>query len=159
MKCFFAYKTHLIIIVSHNLLSTVNILHTLNLDTTRSQIASIVKVKIANFKCTGLMLRTLANPIYIYYRRCDYVLLSALSFLNDCPLHAFIKIGFHACTITCMHHTPLYYRYSSSQSCNWSRSGPAGLVECPLFGSCPGQLSWPSWLSSGGRCGQRGLCG
>ena len=38
---------------------TVNILYTLNLDTTRSQIASIVKVKIANFKCT---LRTLANP-------------------------------------------------------------------------------------------------
>ena len=37
----------------------------LNLDTTRSQIATIVKVKIANFKCTGLMLRTLANP-YIH---------------------------------------------------------------------------------------------
>ena len=33
-----------------------------NLGTTRSQIASIVKVISANFKCTGLMLRTLANP-------------------------------------------------------------------------------------------------
>ena len=40
-----------------------------------------------------------------------------------------------------------------------SWSGPAGLVECPLFGSCPGQLSWLSWLSSGERSGQRGLCG
>ena len=33
------------------------------LDSTRSQIASIVNVKIANFKCTGMM----PIPIYIYH--------------------------------------------------------------------------------------------
>ena len=50
------------IILSHNFWDALNIWHALNLDTTKGQIASIVKVKIANFKCTGLMLRTLANP-------------------------------------------------------------------------------------------------
>ena len=41
MKCLFAYKTPYVVF---------NILHTLNLDTTISEIATIVKVKIASFR-------------------------------------------------------------------------------------------------------------
>ena len=63
-KCLFCvYNTP--IILSHNFSGTLNISHALNSDTTKSQIASIVKVKKANLKCTGLMWSTLVNP-YIH---------------------------------------------------------------------------------------------
>ena len=70
-EMYFAYVIHLIIVLFHDMLGTVDILHILNYDITRGQITFIVKVKIENCKCTGLMLSTLANPFYNYYCKCD----------------------------------------------------------------------------------------
>ena len=71
------------------------------MDTTRSQIASIVKVKVANFKCTGLMLRT------IYYHRCDYYQSTWLLREENSYSHVFN-----------LHHTKLVQRISLSVSTN-----------------------------------------